>query len=544
MQTTEDIIKAIENDDFAVTSLMLRDLIETHLTGEGKHIKDLWKRYTLEDVPIYHHKVANYTKVNEKLAHDFYADVVDTKTGYMGNEVTTSINRETYKTNNVVNESEYSKDRLFLHDWNRSVYSEDKNSEQVRDAGAVGCGYRLLYVPEGLNEVKMMNLNPWEVIYVYDQSLDEAVVAIRYWFIDVKDIGGKLSKTTVVEWYDKEYVTYYISDDFKDFHIDLTKGFEGIQPHLFNGVPIFPFSNNGLRKAEPEKVLSLIDAYDLIMSATTSEIEQFRLAYMYAKGSGLFIDNEYIKSLEQTGIFPLGEGGEIGFVNKQMAIEGVKTIVDEIRRNIYGFSKSIDMNKDFGGDIRVIGWQVALLPLENSCKVTERKFKKTLLQQYIMLTDYWREFQKVDIDPFAIEFTFTRNFPKDIQSEAETLNLLLTAVSKETAYSQMSFIDDPEAEIAKMEEEIDPFRGADEPGLLGELGEATEGAQSGEEIQKKALNGAQITAIKDIVKSVSMGELTKSAAIDLIQVAFPDIDKAVIVKMINSAGSIKIENGN
>jgi SPP1 family phage portal protein len=120
------------------------------------------------------------------------------------------------------------------------------------------------------------------------------------------------------------------------------------------------------------------------------------------------------------------------------------------------------MSKDFGGDMRVIGWQVTLLNLENSCKITERKFKKALREQYKLLTEYWKTFKGVDIDPDAITYTFTRNFPKDIFSEAETLNLLLTAVSKETAYSQMSFIDDPEAEIAKLEEEGSPFREVEE----------------------------------------------------------------------------------
>ena len=79
----------------------------------------------------------------------------------------------------------------------------------------------------------------------------------------------------------------------------MAKGVEGIQPHLFNGVPIIPFYNNGMKKAEPEKALSAIDAYDLILSATTSEIEQFRLAYMFIRSAGLMLDNEYMKQLEQ-----------------------------------------------------------------------------------------------------------------------------------------------------------------------------------------------------------------------------------------------------
>ncbi len=49
-----------------------------------------------------------------------------------------------------------------------------------------------------------MNLNPWEVIYIYDQSFDEAAAAIRYWYITVKDIGGNKEKIAVIEWYDKQ----------------------------------------------------------------------------------------------------------------------------------------------------------------------------------------------------------------------------------------------------------------------------------------------------------------------------------------------------
>lgn len=459
IQTTDEILKAIESDSLQVTSLMLEDMIDSHIRGEGKHIRDLWKRYELKDVPIYNHKVANYTKVNEKIAHDFYADIVDTKTGYMGNEVTTELSKEAYTTNGTLNESAYKKDQAFLQEWNNRTYSEDKNSESIRDAGATGIGYRLLYVPAGQNEVKMMRLNPWEVIYVYDQSIDEAVAALRFWFIVTKDTGGVKSTITIAEWYDKTNITYYIKEsDTGYFHIDLTKGIGGVQPHLFNGVPIIPFPNNGLQKAEPEKALTEIDAYDLIMSATTSEIEQFRLAYMFMKGAGLNVDDAFIQRLEQTGVFPLDENGDVGFINKELAIQGVKIILDEIRKNIYAFSKSIDMAKDFSGDMRVIGWQVALLPMENSSIITERKFKKALRQQYILLTDYWREFQNVDINPYTLEFTFTRNFPRDLLAEAEALALLTTQVSQKRAFSLMSFIDDPDAEIAAMEEEGSPFR--------------------------------------------------------------------------------------
>jgi SPP1 family phage portal protein len=462
-QTTEDILRKIKSDDMAVISLLLSDLIEEHIRGEGNDKKKLWDRYTQKDVPIYHHTVANYTKVNEKIANDFYGDIVDTKTGYMGNEVTTGLSREFYTVNENFNEEEYKRDRKFLRDWQMQTESIDQNSEMVNMAAATGLGYRLLYVAEDTNEVKTMNLPPWEVIYIADQSLSEAVVAIRYWTIIDKDTTGTGKKYTVVEWYDKENIIYYIDDgQLKNFHIDITKGRMGIDEHLFENVPIIPFINNGLKKGQPEKAITLIDAYDLIVSATTSEIEQLRLSYMYAKGMGLNIDNKFIKQLEQTGMIPLSENGEVGFINKELAIEGIQIILDEIRKNIYEFSDSIDMSKDLGGDMRVIGWQVALLPLENSSKVTERKFTIALRQQYKLLTEYWKEFQQTEIDPMALEFTFTRNFPRDLAGEAEILDSLLGNVSTQTAYSQMSFIEDPEAEIKRLQMERDIFRQEDE----------------------------------------------------------------------------------
>lgn len=533
-QTTDDIIKAMESDVTGITSKMIADLIANFRNSKGKDYIKLWKRYTLEDVPIYHHKVANYTKVNELLANDFYADIVDTKTGYMGNEVTTSLNREKYKEDGELNEKEYQADREHLRDFQIRTSSEDLNSEMVGLAGSTGIGYRLLWSKDNIPWT--MNLDPWEVIYIFDPSVNEAVAAIRFFVLTSKEFGdsGKTKEITVVEWYDKTDITYYIDNGDMNFHIDTSKGTEGTQPHLFTGVPIIPFPNNGLEFAEPQKVTSLIDGYDTIISATTSEIEQLRLAYMFLKGSGMAVDDLFIKSLEQTGILPLESDGEAGFINKVMDMGGVKIILDELRINIYEFSKSIDKARNFGGDMRVIGWQVALLNMENSSIVTERKFKKALREQYRMLTDYWKKFQGVTIDPMSIEYTFTRNFPRDIQSEAETLNLLLDAVSTETAYSQMSFIDDPEAEIKKKAFEDNPFLdGAETAGAISLGGE--------EDIQKKAFNGAQVTALKDIVQAVSAGELTADAAIDLILVAFPDIGEEVARKMIRSAGSIKID---
>jgi SPP1 family phage portal protein len=438
-----DIIEQLHVNEAMLTSEMLRDLVEEQRAprGRGRITKQLESRYDQSKVPIKEKRVANPQKVNEKIPNDFFSDIVDTKQGYMGNEVTVELDPQKYgdAENDVV------KRFLTLND------SIDQNSEMVKASGIAGRGYRLLYIPEGRNEIRVKQLPASETVVYTDDSLGESIYAMRYW--DITDItygnaGHKQrQKRTKVEWYDREIVTIYL-DDGRGNYAKI-----GEFPHLFSGVPIIEFLNNEEGLGEAEKVLDLIDAYDTVISATTSEIEQLRLAYLALKGHVGKVDDDTLKKLEQTGILPLASDGDAKFVTKDVSVEGIKVLLDEIRTNIYEFSRGIDLSRDYGGDLRVIGWQVALLNLENSCKVTERKFKRALREQYRMITDKWREWGEADVDYLDMHFTFTRNFPKDIGSEAKILLDLLGSVSRKTAYSLVSFIDDPDDEIEAFEAE-------------------------------------------------------------------------------------------
>ena len=450
---TEDIIQGIKVDDEAVVSRMLHDLVNEHRNGRGNQIRNFERRYEQRGLPIQTRVTRNPNKIDERIPNDFFSDIIDTKQGYMGNEVTVDLPEGTTAQLEALKR---------FHRLNDAV---DQNSEMVKAAARDGVGYRLLYIPEGLNEIRTKQLPASETVTYEDESLGTTVYAMRYWYVDDVVFQGARdykTKRTVVEWYDKENITYYIDDGQGNYKIDRNKGREveteegrsktGVQPHLFNGVPIIKFRNNEEGQGEAEKVLSLIDAYDTIVSATVSEIEQFRLAYLALKDAGGTVTDDFMRRLEQTGVFPLGPNGDAKFITKDAAVESVKIVLDELRINIYQFARSIDLSKDYGGDLRVIGWQVALLNLENSCKVTERKFKQSLLDEYQLISQKWAEWG-VQIDPLDLEFTFTRNFPKDLGSEAKILLDLLGTVSRKTAYSLMSFIGDPEAEAEAYDEE-------------------------------------------------------------------------------------------
>lgn len=458
-QNTADIIKTIQNDNERVVSKMIWDLIDSHERGFGGEARSIYKRYCQDrdGVPVFSRTFANYEKVHRKIPNDFVGDIVDLKTGYMGNEVVVDIDKR-----KVTTESEQEEKSMFLQNFAQIEDTVDMNSELVKMATITGKAFRLLYVGTD-GRAHMQNVEPWETDLFYDASIHEPTMGIRYYKVtettvrmDSVAVGTRTSNVTQtkryrVEIYDANFVTYYRENESGIFILDVSKPAvgayigKGRQPHFFSGVPIIDFPNNKEDQSEVGKVLELIDAYDAILSDSTSEVEQLRMAYMWAKGAGMKISAELDKQLQQTGIWPLPADGEIGFASKNLggASEFVQSVLGEIRRNIYSFAKSMDLSQDKGGDMRVIGWQISMLRMEMSAQVTERKFKRGYNRQYSLLTNFWRGKREIDIDPLSLRYIFTRKFPKDIDQEIDTLVKGMDVLPLEKLYSLMSFIDNP-----------------------------------------------------------------------------------------------------
>ncbi|WP_419182744.1 phage portal protein [Metabacillus fastidiosus] len=66
------------------------------------------------------------------------------------------------------------------------------------------------------------------------------------------------------------YIYYFSQAKENDFEL------VDIQPHMFEYNPLFGIANNKELKADAEKVLALIDAYDRTLSDASNEIEQYR----------------------------------------------------------------------------------------------------------------------------------------------------------------------------------------------------------------------------------------------------------------------------
>ena len=439
MKHLQNILKELIRLNGQVTSDIIKDLIDNHAPIRAKML-DLYNRYKTDDLPILNRTFEDEGKINRKLNNSFDSEIADTKVGYfIGNPISYQVDKTQQGAEKV---------SATLSDFTLRNSVDDLDSESVKMATICGYAARLLYINRDGLECAM-NVNPWEVILVYDRSINEPQFALRYYDVTIKE--GKEEKTrTRVEWYDDQLVTYYLQDDSGEYVLDISEPVNP-QPHLFDLVPVIVFPNNEEQQGDAEKVLNLIDAYDRTMSDVNSEIEQFRLAYMAFYGYDP--DEETLARAKQTGAFGLDEKSEgvgIEFITKTMNDTAIENHLNRMEGNIMRFGKSVNMtDESFANNLSGVAIRYKLMALENKCITLERKMTAALRQQFKVLSTAWAK-KGIPVDYTNIYFGFKRNLPVNLLDEATSTVNLKGTVSERTRLSQLSFVDDVDWEMEEM----------------------------------------------------------------------------------------------
>lgn len=432
-----------------ITPALIAEIIDAH-KDDADRMRKLYKRYkvSVEGVPILSRKAIDYedfetgkmirldNKVNNMLNNSFDSDIVDTKVGYLfGNPITYEIDdeREPGTTSPV---------KQLIDDFNLRNHVADEDSEWGKMATICGQAARLAYIDKEGNE-RIVGIDPWEVVFFTDRHIHEPEYALRYY----ETYNGQMK----AEFYDATNVHYYSTKDSSAFILDDTKA------HLFEGCPLFGLSNNKELMGDAEKVLSLIDAYDRVISDASNEIEQYRLAYLILKGLGA--DEDTLAKLKETGIFELfDEKDDIKYLTKDINDALIEHHLDRLEENILRFAKSVNFSDEsFGGTVTGVAMKYKILALENKCITMERKMTAALRYQFKILFSAWNTRNKASKDEYLkVWFGFKRNLPADVLQESQTTQALKGNVSERTRLSQLSFVDDVDFELKEMED--DEFR--------------------------------------------------------------------------------------
>jgi len=322
------------------------------------------------------------------------------------------------------------------------VKAED--SELLRNALIFGRAFEINYIDEESKQ-RFRTLDPRECIPVYEDTLcNELLYVIRFYM--ESPVNEQMDRY-IVEVYSAGKVTRYRSSvGFSSFE------FISEEPHFFDQCPVTVFSLNKEEVSIFDKVMSLQDAYNELLSDEVDDFEAFADAYLVLKG--ITADEDDLKAMKEHRVLMMDSDADAQYLTKSIGDTQIQNMLQNVNDQIHKISASPDFNDDKFMAQSGIAMRYKLVGFENAASAIESNMKKALQRRLELICGIigligasneklWREAQ----------ITFTRNLPSDLTQTVQIVNQLRGIVSQETLLTLLPFVQDVDEEMARVKAE-------------------------------------------------------------------------------------------
>lgn len=501
-----------------IGSEFLAELIQAH----SKRIAPKYRKY--QRLYENKHKILNRpkrdeNKPNNRIANDFFSQVIDNTVGYfLGNPIILNYSEPQAEKKPVeVDPVDVGVDLSILED--TAVQDELDNIcsendvddlfiEWGKEAMIKGLSHLLVYQNEE-SKTKFMRVSPENCIVVYkNSSTHEAKWKIRLYDIDTEDT----KKTThYAEVYDATGYDIFTSSEesagARGLRSVSSYTFQKRVSHIYGRIPIITLYNNEEQMSDLERIETLVNDYDKLISDMSNEFEAFRNAYLMLKN--MVAGKEALERLKVEGILEIMENGDAKFLTKQIQTEAIENHLDRLERNIYKFSQVPDLSdENFAGNLSGIAIRFKLFGLETKCIIKERKMEKAIKELFRVLYAPLRVLSGHEPDVLNLKIEFTRNVPNNTAELVDAVCKLEGKVDKETLLALLPFVDNPKEVLDKLAAEAEADRSAYDPyGALGVMDDASKLFPNMNAIgaPQSGFNGVSGEIIRDADKAAQNG---------------------------------------
>lgn len=424
-------------EDLIINKEDLAKMIEHHQGNQRPRLKVLQDYYKGNNTTI----LKKDRRKEEHLAdhratHNFARYVSQFIQGYM-----VGIPLKTTHEDEKVNER--------IRDMNRDNDADEHNSDLVLDQSIYGRAYELLY-RNRRDEIKFTILDVLETFIVYDDTVEKKPIAgVRY-------IKNALDNDWIVYLYTDSMIRKYKMNN--SFELVL----QNEEKHYFQGVPIIEYSNNRFRQGDFENVLNLIDLYDAAQSDTANYMTDLNDAFLKITGNLDLTVNEANEMKEKRILLlqtaPSADGNssqaDADYIYKRYDVQGTEAYKTRVENDIHKFTNTPNLNDEqFAGVQSGESMKYKLFGLEQVRATKERLFKKSLRERYRLINNILKVAREGEFDVNKLTITFTPNLPKSLREEIDAFTKLGGELSDETKLSLLSFVDNPDEELEKIETE-------------------------------------------------------------------------------------------
>lgn len=413
-----------------LTLEMVRKMVVEFRGQQLPRLKKL-KDYYMNKTAILRRVQADKTKPNNRIVHPFAQYITDTLTGYfMGEPVA------------YTSEIENIEPLKMVFQYNDE---QDENMSLAKNASIYGEAWEYIYVDKN-GDIRFTSIDTQEVIPIYSTTVEDELIAVVR-FYPRKNLATETTDLIVELYTDKDIITYQCSDAVEQLH-EVSR-----QPHAFNSVPFVEYKNNDDCYGDFEGVMTLIDAYDALVSDDLNDFEYFCDCYLALYGyQGT--EEEDIAAMKQARVLLLDENTKAEWLVKQGNGADVETNKSRIEQDIHKFSKTPN-SKDtsFGSNVSGVAMRYKLLGTENVGSIKERKFKRGLTSRLEKLAYIMQLMSRESFDWRGVDIVFTRNLPVNEDEIATMVSNLKDIVSTRTLVAQLPFVEDADQEVRQLQAE-------------------------------------------------------------------------------------------
>lgn len=318
---------------------------------------------------------------------------------------------------------------------------DNEDSELLRNALIYGRAFEVCYLDE-LAQQRFTVLDSRECIPVYDNTLNQELLYVIRFYI-TENIG--LNNV-------KYQIDVYSADSIKSYETD--GGFSscrllGETKHYYKQVPVSVFSLNTEEESIFDKVMTLQDAYNNLLSSEVDDFSAFVDAYLILKG--ITADEDDLADMKEKRILLLDEGADASYLSKNISDTQIENMLSNINNTIHKIANSPDFNDEKFMAQSGIALRYKLVGFENTSSAIVSRMTKALQKRIELITEImnltgesmWRD----------IEIHFTRNLPVNTLEIAQMVNQLRGLVSDATLLSQLPFITDVYRELEILQEQ-------------------------------------------------------------------------------------------
>ncbi|MBF8970169.1 phage portal protein [Streptococcus sp. NLN76] len=399
------------------------------------HIGELKSKYQtnesmyMSDHEILHEKERDPWKPDNRLVINYAKYIVDTFSGYQ-------IGVPVKVTHNEKSVSD------FIDNFRKLNDMEDTEFELAKIADIFGHAFLYVYQDENKNTRVTYN-SPINMLIVHDTSIAELpLFAVRYAFNESDTTG---------------YGQLITDHEITELTIQAggTVTFGESTPHIYGRLPVVELIENEERQGIFDSVKTLINALNKAASEKANDVDYFADAYL--KIVGVDLDGEDVGDIRETRIFNFWNNGEgplpdVGFLEKPNADTTQENLITLLKDSIFAISMVANMTEEDFGNASGTALAFKLQAMDNLAKMKDRKMQSAFNRLYEIVfnvpmasvpQDGWKD----------IKYKFTRNVPRNILEEAQIVAQLSGQVSDATKLSVLSIVDNPEAELEKIEKE-------------------------------------------------------------------------------------------